>query len=377
MIEKDYINNRIVKKFIEWIGLRITGNFCHNYFDFDRKKEWACSSIFNAYEQYYWPISPKWFNKLKLEDFSFNSNKKLLDSFSDQIKMAYYSKNNDELYNVSKEILSWGGVLGSKKRGNLAYLDINRADLYHFYKTVEDKIANNADTDNDFQGIRMNAGFTKVYSLLFNNFIIYDGRVGAALGYLVRIFLEDKDIYEVPEMLKFYWGKARGKQLRNPSKGIYKFPALTNKSVPHIQCNIRANWLLKAIIQRFSFGDQTLERGALRTMEAALFMIGYDLNTDISEYKKISVTAKPYRKKENIMTTRTRLKTLSPGKNRDFEYSGSLTDAIRIYAGSTKAPSLIRKENCKKIVERYSDTGFTVIVGTSLTSPTPGSMGEG
>ena len=34
----------------------------------------------------------------------------------------------------------------------------------------------------------MNAGFVKIYSVLLDSCVIYDGRVGAALGLLVRQF---------------------------------------------------------------------------------------------------------------------------------------------------------------------------------------------
>ena len=43
-----------------------------------------------------------------------------------------------------------------------------------------------ADTSR-LDGVRyMNAGWTKVYALMLDGFPIYDGRVGAAMGYLVQ-----------------------------------------------------------------------------------------------------------------------------------------------------------------------------------------------
>ena len=39
----------------------------------------------------------------------------------------------------------------------------------------------------------MNSGFTKIYSLYIDDFIIYDSRVGAALGFLVRCYCEEKE----------------------------------------------------------------------------------------------------------------------------------------------------------------------------------------
>jgi len=61
----------------------------------------------------------------------------------------------------------------------------------------------------DFPGVRMNAGFTKIHALMLDDFVIYDSRVGAALGLLVRNFLTEKDIAYLPEVLHFAYGKAR------------------------------------------------------------------------------------------------------------------------------------------------------------------------
>jgi hypothetical protein len=131
----------------------------------------------------------------------------------------------------------------------------------------------------------MNSGFTKIYSLYIDDFIIYDGRVGAALGLLVRMFCEDSKFKAVPVELAFAWGKGKEsiyqnscENRRNPSKESYRFPELLNNSKRHIENNIRANWLLREIIDKtkskFSNLDNSIQ---MRALEAALFMIGYDV----------------------------------------------------------------------------------------------------
>ena len=72
----------------------------------------------------------------------------------------------------------------------------------------------------------MNSGWSKVYSLILDGFPIYDGCVGAAMGYLVRKHCEDKNnnLTTVPDLLHFQWDKEQGdNHNRNPSSGSLKF----------------------------------------------------------------------------------------------------------------------------------------------------------
>jgi hypothetical protein len=129
---------------------------------------------------------------------------------------------------------------------------------------------------------RMNAGFTKIYALLANNSIIYDGRVGAALGYIVTLFCEQTG-EKFTEDLNFYWGASESKgRFRNPSipeKG-FNFTKLSNLNESGwALCNVKANWLLTSAIEglenSFKFGGYG-KKDMLHAVEAALFMIGYD-----------------------------------------------------------------------------------------------------
>ena len=68
----------------------------------------------------------------------------------------------------------------------------------------------------------MNAGFVKIYSLLCDDCVIYDGRVGAALGLLARQFCEATGRTEVPSALAFAFGTPKeapnttNAKVRNP-----------------------------------------------------------------------------------------------------------------------------------------------------------------
>ena len=109
-------------------------------------------------------------------------------------------------------------------------------------------------------------------------------RVGRAArahtaGYLVRLHCENAGLKEVPEPLSFRWQPGRGIHNRNPSDSSLRFRQL-NASAPRqwAECNVQAAWILGALAREGRFG--TLPRcRRLRALEAALFMIGYELPT--------------------------------------------------------------------------------------------------
>lgn len=132
-------------------------------------------------------------------------------------------------------------------------------------------------------GSRFNAGFAKYYALACDDSVIYDGRVGAALGLLVREYCNSRKLNAVPGNLLFRWGAqnpgARSPETalpRNPSVAPYAFPQLPPQGGPAwAQCNILANWVLKAAQVRASQAVWCQGADGLRRIEAALFTIGY------------------------------------------------------------------------------------------------------
>ena len=83
--------------------------------------------------------------------------------------------------------LHWGGVF---PRNGTKLLQLSDGIVDEFVAAASQLEPAHADTDHIDSVHLMNAGFTKVYSLLLDDFPIYDGRVGAALGYLVRMYCE-------------------------------------------------------------------------------------------------------------------------------------------------------------------------------------------
>ncbi|SIT51350.1 conserved hypothetical protein [Paraburkholderia piptadeniae] len=143
-----------------------------------------------------------------------------------------------------------------------------------------------------FERAKMNAGFTKSFSHAADHSIMLDGRVGAALCLLVRQFLRrhpELGVNGVPEVLAFRWGEQRPRPgqpsvPRNPSGEGFKFGRLSSAgSRRWAELNIRANWILRAA--RDQAGAKWCRgRYGLRHIEAALFMLGYQIDPLATNY---------------------------------------------------------------------------------------------
>lgn len=134
----------------------------------------------------------------------------------------------------------------------------------------------------DPHGMRMNAGLTKFFALACDASIIYDGRVGAALGLLVRKFCEQHELETVPDELAFRWEPQTGKNplKRDASSGALRFSRIRGRSRTWAAWNIRANWVLSAALDlaRHMPGSQWCSGiDGLRRVEAALFTMGYQI----------------------------------------------------------------------------------------------------
>jgi hypothetical protein len=245
--------------------------------------EWECHSIYSAFENYVWAFKHSDpVKNISIKGKTFNDSFESLQLLSSGLRKSIENGDNEACKKYCYSILEWGGVL-SKNDQRITRLG---NDICRYLNSTRDIFTSDlALTDYYNEDIIMNSGFTKIYSLYIDDFVIYDGRVGAALGLLVRMFCEDSKLKAVPAELAFAWGKGKEsiyqnscENRRNPSKESYRFPELLNNSKRHIENNIRANWLLREIIDetesKFSNLDKSIQ---MRALEAALFMIGYDV----------------------------------------------------------------------------------------------------
>lgn len=112
--------------------------------------------------------------------------------------------------------------------------------------------------------------------------MMYDGRVGAALGLLARIYLEKCGEKIVQQELPFRWGRPASGPIakRNPSLGGFVFAELPYPSSDRRASLIRAELvrvtgqIIRQAVEKLRDQNITV---SIQEFEKALFMIGYDV----------------------------------------------------------------------------------------------------
>ncbi len=263
--------------------VRIIGSYYHT----QAKKDFEFDCLSDAFNNYYYKAH-------SLEGFiitGFSEHKNVLDTLKERLRMA-----SDEVSAKDSAIalMKWGGtcqgncdVIEEMARSKMLLEYISSAKVYFGNDNPEQKLFNK------FQ-IRSNAGFTKIHSLIMDDFIIYDSRVAAALGMFIVKYCYDKNLASIPDDLSLCWLQGiRGKQLRNPSfPPRYIFPTFNPGSrksendklryyaqhCMHAESNCKANWILVKALEKSRGFAGVKGQDALRAIEAALFTVGYDLS---------------------------------------------------------------------------------------------------
>ncbi|WP_318866084.1 hypothetical protein [Pseudomonas soli] len=275
MLATTYLKLPVVEQFVDWLAGNLDKDTLSHRYHNRRTGPWQCASLHDAYCQYTWPAST---------GTTFDDNAVDLDKWKSALQHALTPLPDDAAACAATTgVMGWGGV----QAGNVLWLHTNQTGLAKTLIEVRNAL-DSGNIDTLAHSLRFNAGMTKVYSLLCRSLIIYDSRVAAALGWAVTLFCQDRQLTTVPAALDFPWAPAKNApdaanpKWRNPSTAGLIFQSLKS-GVLHAKWNMRASWLLEAVLAHAK--AQTSQFAALpgqtrlRAVEAALFMIGYDLPT--------------------------------------------------------------------------------------------------
>jgi hypothetical protein len=262
----EYLSLDSVKAFTEWFATSEAQGLSHNYYNFSKRANVFLNDLPEALNRY------EWHGDLK-------KNTAILNGIQNELNIAIKNEDFLSFRDASHDLMKWGGTM----KGNNEWLS-NEGNFPVIHETLK-LLKSQVDDINEIKRVkdlRFNSGLTKVYSLIADDFIIYDSRVAAALAWYVLKFIKAKNINAIPDALKFACMKAKGgKQQRNPLAGEGAFD-YTKHNYPeiHAQWNIRASWILSAALNGMSGSIYHDQEGLqpLRALEAALFMWGYDLN---------------------------------------------------------------------------------------------------
>jgi hypothetical protein len=254
-------------------------------------------SLKSAYESYYWPTN----SLVAVSDgtadededecsvvsqfhgvaFDRESNEARLTELRKSLTCALRNSDAGMTFTAAMKILDWGQVY----KGSVGWLIQNHESgelvkaIKRAIEILDGDLLSDATSFGKMPALRMDSGMTKVYSLASERSIIYDDRVGAALGLIVTNFLKDNvehqcnaDKDKVPEALKFMRSATPS---RNPSLGDFKFPPKKSGAL-HAQSNLMANWMMCKVAGDLpSLWDKRELFEKLQAMESALFMLGY------------------------------------------------------------------------------------------------------
>lgn len=226
---------------------------------------WTCKSLEEADCRYSW--------RPEEEAGSF-------EVLAGDLQRALKADNEENLRSVCLKIFRWGGVAARRDdRSRMWVEQIDRGPLDQRLNGAVEALLDENDTLARFdgEGVLMNSAMTKIYAACRpDQLMIYDGRVGAALGLIARRFLENEKYRgPVPTELAFAWGAARTPAVnRNPSTEQYVFPRLFGPRADkrHAWQMRQASRLLRETVKQINQSAVTL-----RNLERALFMIGYDV----------------------------------------------------------------------------------------------------
>lgn len=233
-------------------------------------RDWWCETLRQAAEHYSWYEAPA------PDDFA---------SIASRLRDALAANDCAAAQQACEAVFAWGNVALGKDGGSRDWINahVARATLCQsILRAVELLQPDCQQSLQAFDGERllMNSAMTKIYAAADpHNIIIYDGRVGAALGLLARRWLATSTERSVPQDLAFCWGGKRDDPLdtRNPSQGNFKFSKL-GYSAPQIQHwadLVRiSNRILRQVVSTLRAQGESVR---LLDLERALFMVGYNV----------------------------------------------------------------------------------------------------
>ncbi len=264
--------------------------FSHSYTVRKKRKNvtehWRCRSLKKACANY---------------EFGGNSRvttNDLLDPLSRKLKAALTDDGSDShaLHHLCLEVLEWGGVEGVSSK----WLRERCADgsLKRKINAATNLLITAASADDlarfNGQDLVMNSGLTKIYALAApGDVIIYDGRIGGALGLFATRYCESigytkptfrcgHKLSAVPPVLQFPWGDGLSDEgSRNPSVAPHLFPQLRPGSARahliHADACRKASYVLRKVVATLGMNGKTADGKtvSLRDIEMALFMVGY------------------------------------------------------------------------------------------------------
>ena len=265
-----------VAEMADWVAARFddSSGWTHAWVDRKSGRHWSCNGLRDAFLQYRWNGEAWAVNKTKL------------DAFRRELRAAVQTEDVRSVVTICENILKWGGLAAH----NVRYLHQRQPVLVRELQHLHDLLSRNCmpskcdlrrEPGNPATACRMNAGFVKIYSLLCDDCVIYDGRVGAALGLLTRQFLrgDEPNGSTLNAGVRLWHAEGGTKhEKRQGAQPESRHPAVSRDcdrdARLHTVQVMRANWFIRRGLDRnpnaFSAGEDGLHELAGRVVHGRL-----------------------------------------------------------------------------------------------------------
>lgn len=276
-----------VRDFIEWLCANLPQLDVHLLFSPSRfvpgGLDQQVRGVEAVLQHYHWANS--WFDYqtgVVIPSDDWASTKSSLARLRERLLTALANNCQNTTFQACQAILTWGGVRGAlpflrrlQQQGQLVSYLTSCQPLFsltgsQYLSDINAKCI-----------LRFDAGLTKIHALAdITGSPIYDSRVGAAIAMLYALYRQSAS---APSRLCFASGSARGQQVRNPgSLGFARAPQFFTAAVSAprwAQCQLELGWIMQETLMRSAQLFENFSSIDMRchALEAALFMIGYDL----------------------------------------------------------------------------------------------------
>jgi hypothetical protein len=180
---------------------------------------------------------------------------------------------DEELLITCLDIFDWGNVLPGNVK---AAVDLYKNKKIKIYIKKIKKLLPNKSTisdeqsDSNYDDILWSSGWTKVYSFINNDILIYDSRVSAFLNHtLIRTDTKSEAFKKLTKHLYNFSGAQDRK--RKVSKN-YGFKNQHPKGIEGFNANLVSSWIIQLLNKKLDLNRE------IRDFERAFFMLGFDLN---------------------------------------------------------------------------------------------------
>lgn len=256
-----YLKDATANEFVGWSANLVTGEWGLHHSWTGKQSDisnfnFRCESLYEAYTRYYWN-----------GDFEHTAN--LMDGFKREFQEAIDGHDRSRFSVTAEKVMDWGGII---KYDRLKSLGSHALEVLTI-RALLSLDPRHADTDKLTGFWPMGSGYSKIYSLILDDFPIYDSRVACAQTSLIRLFCKDTGRPGVPECLKLAIPPHLGPKERNTPG----FPRLNySQDAKYADSNLKAAWLLgaQAKVDGSKFDSVPSERRVL-ALQSALFMLGY------------------------------------------------------------------------------------------------------